>query len=98
MDETFTAGCTLNEIVSRDRWSLHPRVMSGPDYVGHRLIIYTGQFALVNLMGGMKVDDGLEGVQDENHKTQIVAEISICLLVFCTRHQKPAHHFKNLQM
>lgn len=72
--------------------------MSGPDYVGHRLIIYTGQFALVNLMGGVKVDDGLEGVQDENHKTQIMAEISICLLVFCTRNQKPAHHFENLQM
>lgn len=49
--------------------SLHPCVISGPDYVGHRLIIYTGQFALVNLMGGMKVDDELEGVQDENHKT-----------------------------
>lgn len=30
------------------------------DYVGHRLIIYTGQFALdnlVGLMGGVNVDD-----------------------------------------
>lgn len=56
--------------------------MSGSDYLGHRLIIYTGQFALVNLMCGVKVDDELEGVQDENHKTQIMAEINICLITF----------------
>lgn len=56
--------------------------MSGPDYVGHRLLPYTGQFALVNLMVGVKVDDELEGAQGENHKTQIMAEISSCLLAF----------------
>lgn len=48
--------------------------MSGRDYLGHWLIIYSGQFAFINLMGGVKVDHELEGVQDESHKTQIMAE------------------------
>lgn len=93
----FTVGRMSNRNVVRDRktWSLRWCVMSGRDYLGHWLIIYSGQLALINLMGGVKVDHELEGVQDESHKRRLWWKINVCS---CTQHEKLPRHFKTLQM
>lgn len=67
----FNVVCNQKCCACLETCSLDLRVMPGRKYVGHRLMIQPGQFALDNLAGGVKVDDELEGVQDKSHECRL---------------------------